>query len=135
MKGAAKAWKASSDPLYPGGRAGVVGPIPGANTSIVRHVPFLEGAGRETTYLSTTESSVVVERFAGKDGKPFAHPVRKLDSLVESAAKESGTLALKPLVKWLGDGSRARAERALPFKRYREFASRLHKRRRDEGED
>lgn len=66
MKGAAKSWKASSDPLFRGDRADGVGtPVPGANASIVRHILFLEGAGRETPYLSTTESTAVADRFAG----------------------------------------------------------------------
>lgn len=69
MKPAAKSWKAA-DPLFRGDRADGVGtPVPGANASIVRHILFLEGAGRETPYLSTTESTAVAERFAGNDGK------------------------------------------------------------------
>lgn len=67
--------------------------------------------------------------------KPFADPVGKLDGFVETAAEESGELALKPLVKWLKNGGRSRAQKALPFKRYRELATQLHKRRGEEGED
>ncbi len=44
-------------------------PSPEADASIVRHVLYLDGAGRESPYLSTTESSSVAEHFAGHDGR------------------------------------------------------------------
>ncbi len=63
-------WKASRDNLFRGDDAESVSlPTPGADSSIVRHVLYLGGAGRESPYLSTTESSSVAEHFAGHDGR------------------------------------------------------------------
>jgi hypothetical protein len=70
------AWKLKRDPLYRGDRrGGVAVPVPQANRSIVRHILFLEGHGRETPYLSSTESSATASRFAGSDGAVYSgHP-------------------------------------------------------------
>jgi hypothetical protein len=66
------AWR-SRDPLYRGDDATAVRcPVPSADPSVVRHVLYLEGAGRETPYLSTTESQAVARRFAGKHGRVWA---------------------------------------------------------------
>jgi hypothetical protein len=63
-------WSASKNPLYRGDQAnGVCVPNPGADKSIVRHILYLEGPGRETPYLSNTELLEIAERFAGSDGK------------------------------------------------------------------
>lgn len=59
-------WKASKDSLFRGDTAAAVRlPTPRADDSIVRHVLYLEGPGRETPYLSTTESRDTARRFAG----------------------------------------------------------------------
>lgn len=59
-------WKASKDPLFRGDiAAGVRPPVPAADDSLVRHILYLEGPGRETPYLSTTESLEMARRFAG----------------------------------------------------------------------
>ena len=66
-------WKLKRDPLYRGDRhGGVVSPFPQANRSIVRHILYLEGHGRETPYLSSTESRATASRFAGSDGSVYA---------------------------------------------------------------
>jgi hypothetical protein len=58
------------DPLFRGDGADGVGlPVPDAPTSLVRHVLYLEGAGRKTPYVSTTEDEETAERFAGKTGR------------------------------------------------------------------
>ncbi len=44
-------------------RSGVHLPLPGADPSIVRHILYLEGKGRATPYLSTSETAEVAERF------------------------------------------------------------------------
>lgn len=62
---ATKKWKMSRDPLFRGDRKEYVSrPVPLANPSIVRHVLFLEGPGRDTPYLSTTEEYEIAEHFA-----------------------------------------------------------------------
>ncbi len=59
-------WKASKDPLFRGDlTAGVRLPVPAADDSLVRHILYFEGPGRETPYLSTTENLVTAHRFAG----------------------------------------------------------------------
>lgn len=59
-------WKASKDLLFRGDLAtGVRLPTPTADASLVRHILYLEGPGRETPYLSTTESFETARRFAG----------------------------------------------------------------------
>jgi len=69
-------WKLSRDPLYRGDSAsGVSIPVPDASKSIVRHVLYLEGYGRETPYLSASEQRATAERFAGLKGSTYiAHP-------------------------------------------------------------
>jgi hypothetical protein len=65
-------WKASRDRLYRGAARDAPGdPTPSADTSIVRHILYLGGAGRESPYLSFSEDEVVAERFAGKDGRVY----------------------------------------------------------------
>ena len=58
-------WKSSKDPLYRGDVAsGVRSPVPTADDSLVRHVLYLEGPGRDTPYLSASESLDTAQRFA-----------------------------------------------------------------------
>jgi len=52
-------WRATQHPLFRGDAASGVGiPRPDADPSIVRHILYLDGPGRETPYLSTTESRI-----------------------------------------------------------------------------
>lgn len=61
----AKKWKQKKDPLYRGDfKDRVSAPTPNADDSVIRHVLYLEGPGRETPYLSTSERRGVAERFA-----------------------------------------------------------------------
>lgn len=65
-------WRASRDPLFRGDqRGGVQLPSPAADPSIVRHVLYLDGAGRPTPYLSTSEDREVAERFASRGGHVY----------------------------------------------------------------
>ncbi len=60
-----KKWKASKDPLYRGDeKNSVCIPNPDADASIVRHVMYFEGPGRETPYLSTSEEFELAENFS-----------------------------------------------------------------------
>ncbi|WP_130321741.1 hypothetical protein [Sphingomonas sp. BK036] len=64
-----KKWKQSRDSLFRGDhKDSVCIPTPHADDSIVRHVMYLEGPGRETPYLSTTEHRGVAETFAQDGG-------------------------------------------------------------------
>lgn len=66
---AAQKWNRNRDPLYRGDHAlSVCEPTPAADASLVRHVLYLEGPGRETPYLSATESREVAGRFAQARG-------------------------------------------------------------------
>lgn len=74
-----KDWKTKRDPLYRGdSAAGVNQPKPSANPSIVRHILYLDGAGRETPYLSMTEDEAVARRFARNDGRVYETTTAKL---------------------------------------------------------
>ena len=58
-------WKRTKDPLYRGDVVGGVAlPDPSADPSLVRHILYLDGYGRQTPYLSTTEARATAERFA-----------------------------------------------------------------------
>jgi hypothetical protein len=60
-----KKWKMSKDPLFRGdAKDSVCVPNPDANDSIVRHIMYFEGPGRETPYLSTSENYELAENFA-----------------------------------------------------------------------
>jgi hypothetical protein len=64
-----KKWKRSKDPLFRGDHRDAVSvPNPVADGSVVRHVMYFEGPGRETPYLSTSERRDVAERFAQAGG-------------------------------------------------------------------
>jgi hypothetical protein len=77
-----KKWKPSKHPLLRGdARSGVSIPSPNADDSIVRHILYLEGPGRETPYLSTTEEIETARRFA-QGGAVWSTFVKK--------AKENG---------------------------------------------
>lgn len=60
-----KSWKASKDPLYRGDEQhSVCVPNPCADSSIVRHIMYFEGPGRDTPYLSTSEEYALAENFS-----------------------------------------------------------------------
>ncbi len=60
-----KKWRISKDPLYRGDRKeSVCVPNPHADDSIVRHIMYFEGPGRETPYLSTSEEYELAESFS-----------------------------------------------------------------------
>lgn len=62
-------WKASKHALFRGdAKGGVLPPVPSADASIVRHVLYLDGPGRLSPYLSTTESHKVAKHFARRQG-------------------------------------------------------------------
>lgn len=72
-------WKPLKDPLYRGDiRDAPSTPSPRADRSVVRHVLYLGGAGRESPYLSLTEDEIVALRFAGNDGKVYSTHVKIL---------------------------------------------------------
>jgi hypothetical protein len=64
-----KKWKQNKSHLYRGDHKDAVSvPRSDADGSVVRHVLYLEGPGRETPYLSTSEQREVAERFAQAGG-------------------------------------------------------------------
>lgn len=72
---AARRWK-SNDDLYRGDQAGgVCVPNPSADKSIIRHILYLEGKGRETPYLSATEDRKTAETFAAPSGQVYSSQV------------------------------------------------------------
>ncbi|WP_295457433.1 hypothetical protein [uncultured Thiodictyon sp.] len=98
----AKKWKLSKDPLYRGDRVnGVAPPTHGANPSLVRHILYLEGHGRETPYLSCTESNDIAAIFSGKNGKVYQTSVStwKPNGVSHRSRKE-----LLALLKGKGNG-------------------------------
>lgn len=97
-----KIWKQSKDPLFRGDQAGGVRPpTHGADKSIVRHILYLEGPGRDTPYLSCTESESIAGRFAGSAGKVYKTtlPVLNATNVKHRSRKE-----LLDLLKGEGKG-------------------------------
>ncbi len=61
-------WKLR-DPLYRGDAAAAVSiPDPDARLSLVEHILYLKGYGRDTQYTSVSEREDVAKRFAGRRG-------------------------------------------------------------------
>ncbi|MCP4655546.1 MAG: hypothetical protein GY856_09025 [bacterium] len=99
----AKKWKENRDPLFRGDAQECVSlPTPDADPSIVRHILYLDGPGRETPYLSTTESDHVAERFAGNDGQVRQTWVR---SARENGIRHIGRSELRNILKGSGKGT------------------------------
>ena len=98
-------WKLSKGPVYRGeNSARVTQPTPSAPKSIVRHVLYLEGPGRETPYLSASESEDTARRFAGRTGTVFlAQPKEWMDGNVKHRSRKE----LLGLLKGAGKGDAA----------------------------
>lgn len=99
-----KKWK-PKDPLHRGDDAhGVMPPTHRADRSLVRHILFLEGHGRETPYLSCTESTDIAAYFAGKSGKTYQTLVAGWNT---SGVKHRSRTELLSLLKGKGHGDAA----------------------------
>ncbi len=97
----AQKWKLSRDPLYRGdSKDGVTVPTPTADDSVVRHVLFLEGPGRQTPYLSTSEQYELAENFA-KGGDVWQTYVK---DAVKHSVKHISNTELLGLMKGNGKG-------------------------------
>lgn len=97
------AWKQSRDPLYRGAFATTPGtPVPTASSSIVRHILYLEGFGRETPYMSTSEAYDCAERFAQEhDGAIWETSVARAQT---HGVKHRSRKELLDLLKGTGKG-------------------------------
>lgn len=99
------AWRQKADPLWRGDNAaGVSLPDPTADPSLVRHILFLEGAGRPTPFHSTTEDHAVAKYFAGSSGKVFQTGVARAAAL---KIKHISRLELLRLLRGKGQGRAA----------------------------
>jgi len=95
-------WQQRRDPLFRGDDAsGVSAPVPSSDPAIVRHILYLGGLGRETPYVSTTESEGVAEHFAGRDGRVFKTSVQKARAV---GVKHISRAELLSLLKGEGRG-------------------------------
>lgn len=69
------------DALLRGDNAESVGtPDPSGSTSIVRHVLYIDGAGRSTPYASTTEDLATARMFATQHGRVWHTLVERLEN-------------------------------------------------------
>jgi hypothetical protein len=69
------------DPLFRGDEAsGVAVPSPSSKRSIVEHILYLGGRGRETPFTSTTESPEVATWFSGEEGLVWETTARQASS-------------------------------------------------------
>ncbi|WP_139351673.1 hypothetical protein [Rhodanobacter sp. C06] len=67
-----KSWKLGQDSLYRGDMdPGPTPPTFGADKSIIRHILYLEGLGRETPYLSTSELQSTAQYFSRNGGRIY----------------------------------------------------------------
>ena len=95
-------WTQKKSKLLRGDKCGgVTPPNPQADASIVRHILFLEGKGRETPYASTTEDEEIAKRFAGHDGCVYE---TKVDTIQKNDAKHISRRELLQLLKGKGKG-------------------------------
>jgi hypothetical protein len=105
-----KKWKPSKHPLFGGdAKSGVSVPNSTADDSIVRHILYLEGPGRETPYLSTSEEIEVAEYFARGGGAVWSTSVRK--------AKEHGVrhISKSDLLSYMKGNGKGKAKWDDPF--------------------
>ncbi len=115
---AADAWT-EEDRLYRGdSRHGPETPVPDADRSFVRHILYIGGAGRESPYLSTTESEAIARtKYAGPKGMvrftyvPHARELR-VDHI--------GYLELMDLLQGRGKG-RAQSRNAMQVAQARRY--------------
>jgi hypothetical protein len=104
-----KSWKASKDPLFRGDVAhGVRPPVSTANDSFVRHVLYLEGPGRETPYLSTSEDLETAKRF-GPDGAVW------ITQVARAKAASVGHIGNSELLNALKGNGKGKAKWPDPF--------------------
>jgi len=103
-----KKWKLSKDPLFRGdAKDSVCVPNPDADDSIVRHVMYFEGPGRETPYLSTSEEYELAENFA--NGTVW-------QTYVKLAKKESvGHIGRTELLSLMKGNGKGKAQWPNPF--------------------
>lgn len=115
-------WKLTRDPLYRGDSASELSlPTPSANRSIVRHILYLEGYGRETPYLSTSEALAAAQRFAGSQGMVYiAYPKAWPPFSVKHRPKKELLLLLKG--KGKGDAEWPSAYEVMRARQYVEEA-------------
>jgi hypothetical protein len=103
-------WRKNRDPLFRGDAAdGLTVPEPDAGLSVVDHVLFIGGAGRETQYHSTTEVEDAARHFAASDGKVYktSAPQAEAAGVVHISQTE-----LKSLLRGKGHG-KAKGSTAL----------------------
>jgi len=95
-------WTQKKSKLLRGDKCGgVTIPNPQADPSIVRHILYLEGRGRETPYVSTTEDEEAASRFAGNEGCVYH---TKVDKIRKYEAKHISRRELLQLLKGKGKG-------------------------------
>lgn len=77
-----KTWRKGRDPLFRGDRRDDPSvPDPGADSSIVRHILYLGGAGRLSPYHSASESPAVARYFAGDEGWVYSTTAARAEAL------------------------------------------------------
>ena len=115
-------WKLGHDQLYRGDMD--PGPTPatfGSNPSIIRHILYLEGLGRETPYLSTSEFQASAQYFADGGGRVYTtNPMTWIGQNVSHIPRTM----LNQLLTGKGKG-RASWDRASDVRRARELVE-LH---------
>jgi hypothetical protein len=110
-------WNVHADPLLRGDQENVAVPTPKANSSIVRHILYLGGMGRESPYLSATESEAVARYFAGSSGKVWKTQVA---SVKKASVKHIDNNELLGLLRGKGFGP-AKWSSALEVKQARKY--------------
>ncbi len=78
--------------------------MPNANRSIVRHILFLDGAGRDTPYHSTSESRENAKYFAGELGGIYRTFVSRA---ADNAVRHISRIELLRLLRGTGQGDAA----------------------------
>lgn len=114
-------WK-QRDPLYRGDASVITPPDPTADDSIVRHVLYLDGYGRATPYLSTSEARSVAAQFAGKYGQIWLTDVPRVHAHGVAHISRKELLAL---LKGKGKG-RGSWTNAFEVMRARQYVEQWH---------